>query len=407
MEKKNLQILIETVTRCGGNCSGCALSSSERMSKSDFNFTDFSRNAKNVNSYITSLIDSGSEFESISVFLGQGDHFLIEEDLIPRFVEVCNEIIPNSLKSKTVILISASAIGKEKDIARKMDLFHKCSIANGLPFFIQVVFDPKKMFSTINFSETYIKNILCFKNTCGMTELTINLGNDVYENMTPNEFCQWVISHGIAHVEFNWVFNKQTKFMWNSSAKNMLNWLIELLILNSENHFFEINFVPYMARLFKFKGAPIDIVLEKLVSDLEENIYIDSNGNFIHSQAGLISNLIPVSERMMETKNESTINIGKKIITKFFKNSTCASCDYKNICMLSGATTWLDSSPHKNKCPYDLYKFMTFLEKYISNNGELAETIFDQNPVQDESLIVENNNIFTYFENKITKKIED
>ena len=123
MKHKNIQILLETTVRCGGNCSGCALSSSERMEKVDFDFFTFKTNANKINKLLHEKISINGveEIESVTIFLGQGDHFLMALNEIERFVDICSQIVPQELKHKSVILITASAIGKEAQIKEKMD----------------------------------------------------------------------------------------------------------------------------------------------------------------------------------------------------------------------------------------------------------------------------------------------
>ena len=100
---KNLQILLETMTRCGGNCSGCALSSVERM-VSVFDIDNFITKTQQVKIILEK--EDYKEIESITVFLGQGDHFLIEESIIDKFMFYAEKMIPDELKKKTVVFIT-------------------------------------------------------------------------------------------------------------------------------------------------------------------------------------------------------------------------------------------------------------------------------------------------------------
>lgn len=199
---RNLQILVETMTRCGGNCSGCALSSVERMA-STFDLNGFIEKTNEVYKILSN--ESNKNIESISVFLGQGDHFLIDEKMIDQFMFHAAKMIPDELKKRTVVFITASAIGKNEQIKKKMDLFYEYSLKYQLPFFVQVVFDPKKMKITEKFQDIYIKNILYFKEKCGMTEVTVNIGEDILNHLTPQEFHNFIIKYQFKHIEMNWV----------------------------------------------------------------------------------------------------------------------------------------------------------------------------------------------------------
>lgn len=398
---KNLQILVETMTRCGGNCSGCALSSVERM-VSTFDLDNFKIKTQQVRKMLES--HKQQEIESVTVFLGQGDHFLIEEQLIDQFMLHASEMIPDELKRKTVVFITASAIGKHEQIVKKMDLFYEYSLKHNLPFFIQVVFDPKKMKSTPKFQEIYIKNILYFKEKCGMTEVTVNIGEDILKHLTPIEFHDWIIKYKFKHIEMNWVINQFTYGMWKGIYTDMMQWMLDWLDIYLKEPVYEINFIPFMGRQLLYKEKPILKSLNQIEDSLNQNIYIDSNGTVFRGQMGLISNLTPFSERLEGNDKPITAN---QIVSKFLKRESCSDCEYMTTCALSGVASWLnyDTEQKEEECPWDVKKFLQYFEEKIleakRNDRCFIETRFDKNPVQNTILLKENNATNTYFEEKI------
>lgn len=398
---KNLQILVETMTRCGGNCSGCALSSVERM-VSTFDLESFKLKTEQVKNMLDK--HNPEEIESATVFLGQGDHFLIEEKLIDQFMFYASEMIPEQLKRKTVVFITASAIGKHEQIVKKMDLFYEYSLKHNLPFFIQVVFDPKKMKSTPKFQEIYIKNILYFKQKCGMTEVTVNIGEDILNHLTPTEFHEWIKKYKFKHIEMNWVINQFTYNMWKNIYKDMMQWMLDWLEVYLKEPVYEINFIPFMGRQLLSKEKHILKSVNEIEESLNQNIYIDSNGTVFRGQMGLISNLTPFSERLEGNNKPITAN---QIVSKFLKRESCSDCEYMTTCALSGVASWLnyDTEQAENECPWDVKKFLQYFEEKIleakRNDRCFIETRFDKNPVQNEILIKENNATNTYFEEKI------
>lgn len=414
MSQKNIQILIETMTRCGGNCSGCALSSLERMTKSDIDFITFNEQKQATHDYLNEY--NANDVESVSIFLGQGDHFLMQDFEIEQFVLHCSELVPTDMKHKTVIFITASAIGKHETIRYKMDLFYKYSLLYEIPFFIQVVFDPKKMLVTDKFKDIYLKNILYFKEKCGMTELTINLGQDLYEYITPKMFHDWIVEHGFKHVEMNWVINQETHKMWINSAEKMFDWLEQWLSIYKNDKKYEINFIPFLGRSFIDKNINFMDMKEKIHNAFKENLYIDTQQNLLLCQMGLISNLTPMSERLVTNTNklhnleilahEQTTKVMKSIL----KNQTCNSCEYKNICASSGSTSWFPYNSqvnNKNECPWNIKKFLSFFENnFVQEHDILGNTIFHKNPVQNTSLQKENNAVYTYFEDTINNTFD-
>lgn len=407
MQLKNIQILLETITRCGGNCSGCALSSLERMTKSSIDFDKFTTQQLATHKHLSQYVES--QVESISIFLGQGDHFLMDDLEIEPFVELCSKIVPDNMKHKTVIFITASAIGKNDTIRYKMDLFYEYSIKYEIPFFIQVVFDPKKMLITDNFRKIYLENILYFKQKCGMTELTLNLGEDLYQYISPQMFHDWILEHGFKHVEMNWVINNTTHLMWKNSAEKMFEWLEQWLTIYKNQKLYEINFIPFLGRSFLDKDISFMDMKEKINNILKENLYIDNNDNVFLCQMGLISNLTPMGERLIKNNNklEDVEILAQKETTKvmrnILKNPVCNSCEYQNICATSGSTAWFSYKDNESsECPWNIKKFLKFFENnFVDNNDSLGETIFHKNPVQSDNIMKENNATHLYFENNI------
>lgn len=398
---KNLQILVETMTRCGGNCSGCALSSLERM-VSSFDLDNFILKTQQVRSMLDK--HNAEEVESATVFLGQGDHFLINEKQIDQFMLHAARMIPEELKRKTVVFITASAIGKHEQIVKKMDLFYEYSLKYNLPFFIQVVFDPKKMKTTPKFQEIYIKNILYFKQKCGMTEVTVNIGEDILNHLTPQDFHDFIKKYNFKHIEMNWVINQFTYSMWKNIYQDMMQWMIEWMEIYLQDPVYEINYIPFMGRHLLHKEKPILSSLEQIETSLNHNIYIDSEGTLFRGQMGLISNLTPFSERLEKNNKPITAN---QIVSKFLKRESCSDCEYMTTCALSGVASWLNypTEQPENECPWDIKKFLQYFEYKIleAKKGDTCfiQTRFDKNPVQHSKLIQENNATNTYFEEKI------
>lgn len=407
LEKRNIQILLETMTRCGGNCSGCALSSVERMD-TRFDFDNFLHKTQLV--YQELLKVNVEEVESITLFLGQGDHFLMSDKEIPAFMEACSKMIPVHLKSKTLLFITASAIGKSEQIKYKMDLFYNKSLEYEMPFFIQVVFDPKKININPKFKEIYINNILYFKEKCGMTEVTVNLGEDLLNYISPLEFHQWIKEYKFKHIEMNWVTNQFTYPMWKSIYNDMFSWLKQWLLIYKEDPIYEINFIPFLTRYFKKKELSPISIHKDITQTFEDNLYIDYQGQFFPSQMGMISNLTPFGQRIVEYHSKTPEQMSQQVIGSFLKKNNCMDCEFQSVCALSGNTSlfnYKENNHETNECPWNIKDFLLFFEKEIVNDErDLSCTIFDKNPVQSDLIKKDNNDTFVYFEETKAKQLE-
>lgn len=428
-EKRNIQILIETMTRCGGNCSGCALSSVERM-ETTFDFDNFLSKTKLIRQQLDNV--NINETESITIFLGQGDHFLIDNKDISPFMSACSQMIPDILKSKTVVFITASAIGKARHIREKMDLFYDYSVQYQLPFFIQVVFDPKKMKLNKKFQDIYIHNILYFKEKCGMTEVTVNMGEDLLEHMTPVEFHDWIKTYQFKHIEMNWVTNQFTHTMWKRIYKDMYAWLEQWITIYLQDPVYEINFLPFLSRHLLLQDVSLMKMQSRIENSLRDNLYIDYQGNFFPSQMGLISNLTPFGQRVSSIsyknnyvdkylqdnvqnltktikissikhisehnkdidKNDLSKNLdyqeqlnilnnklSRKIISSLLRKEACSQCEFQSVCAISGITPLFDYQDNQNddECPWNVKSFLIFFKDIMNNKGDEIDRLRENN----------------------------
>lgn len=426
MVKQNntIQILLETMTRCGGNCSGCALSSVERMD-TVFDYEHFINNSKVVKNKLLSF--DSSEIEAATIFLGQGDHFLMPENNIEGFVKHCAEMIPDSFKNKTVVFITASAIGKEEVIRKKMDLFYQYSIKYNIPFFIQTVFDPKKIRLTKKFKDIYLRNILYFKEKCGMTEITVNLGQDLIDYISPLEFHNWIKEHEFNHIELNWVINQFTFEMWKKSYNNMHQWLKEWLLIYRQDAVYEINFLPFIARHFKWKDVPLLHMNRVIQNEFNHNFYYDYAGNEFLCQYGFVSNLTPFGNRLESNTKTNSNRLSKKVLGSLMKNNKCSTCEFKSVCSISAIESsfdlWNQFKKEDNEigdCPWNVYEFMHFFQTEIldfisenPNKEHIIQTTFTKNPIQNKDILLEHhdgdvdNMTFEYFDECRLKRIEN
>ncbi len=402
IEKRDIQFVIENITQCGGNCSGCALSSSERMNNESYSLNKLLYNLSLFHQYIESL----DSIESVSLFLGQGDHFLLSDiDLEEMVIHICESFKNKNIKDKTVIFLTASAIGKHQDIVRKMDLIYKIAKNYQTTMFIQVVFDPKKYQShNIDFRKTYLENILYFKKTCGMAELTINIGEDFIAYLSPLDFHQLMIDNQINHVEINWVLNKNTLEMWKKHHLKMYDWLYEFICLNINEHQYEINFLPFLERAFKKMDIEGIDMIHLLGPMLQNHVYLNQNSTYSFGLPGLFSNFTLMKERSNDLiffknhqiKLSETETLSKKIYQKMMKNKDCITCSFKNTCIMIGSHQW-NHFVGNFDCHWSLQQFLNKI--YELNQKNNFNTKFNVNPYT-KGISLKNNQDYQYFKNQ-------
>jgi hypothetical protein len=375
MKLLSFQIGVETFTRCGGACEGCALTSAERLS-GEVSFENLEKQIQEAKNFVANTLkEEEAEVEAITVFFGQGDHFLLEEAQLLALFEKMSQAWPLGWQSKTTFLMTASAVTKAEHLRLKAKAVNDLSKRLGLNWFVQVVFDPKKLTATPSFSSTYLENILFLKQLFSMVELTVNLAKDVADHMSPREFHAWVKEHEIKHVEFNWVMRKELAPLWEKDLDDVWQWLRELVLASQEEKVYEINFIPWMAKRLKDAGH---VLLD------ERAIYITQEGVPLAAQVGPIGNVSPFRDRL-ET---SMVNAHKEKIEviKAFNRKACATCEYSKLCQINGVYPWKQTLPNHTDagCTLGLKNWYDFLNPILKEKE--GRTIFDKNPTPHQDI---------------------
>lgn len=408
--KLSFQVGIETSTRCGGNCEGCALDAQERYEIKSFNTDFFREQLTKAIGWINAQLEEGgiSSPEAITTFFGQGDHFLMPDEDILALESVVNELWPKEWRPQTVFFLTASAVTNQELLKRRakslreMGLSHKCN------WFIQVVFDPKKLNATKDFGVIYLENILFLKETYKMVELTVNLAEDITNHMSALDFHEWVKKHKIKHVEFNLVVRKDLSEMWKTGLPKVWSWLKELMSYAWHDGVYEVNFMPWTTRrLVKLNESK---ELCKSVDIGERVLYITGENKEIPSQVGPIGNVSPFYERGFKDEMAKEDKLFISASRFFATKKPCFECEYKAICADGGVFPWTQLMPkvYAEGCPWGLADWYSHLQSLIEKEkGYRGQTIFDKNPIPSDELRVDSSQATnTYFEQKVTKNFD-
>lgn len=376
MKSLSHQIAIETTTRCGGDCAGCALTSMERMDPSGLQKEVFTRQ---LNLAIEQIKKTGRPIDAISIFFGQGDHFLMSEAELVDMAKAVGEAWPDEWKARTVFFITASAVTKQELLKIRAKALRVEGIKNRCNWFVQVVFDPKKFLSSKKFAKTYLENIQFLKNEFTMAELTVNLSGEVPDTMSPAEFHAWVLEHQFKHVEMNWVAREALRDMWVKDTEKTWAWLMEWTRLAWMERRYEINYMPWTLK--RFNG--------QLTLD-EEATYITGDAVLLPAQVGPIANVTPLVDRL--TKDLDTSKMMREKTKTFATRMPCATCDRNKMCAESGVFGLTQFMPKvvEGACPWGVKGWWDFITTLMRDAEDVdGGTVFDKNPAAHESLLME------------------
>lgn len=402
----NLNLGVETMLQCGGSCAGCVLSSMERTTPASFDTWAIARRLEFVRAWLDARLAQGGECESITVFFGPGDHFLLPDEDLKALVRLAALTIPDRLKARTTCFVSASAVGKTPAILAKTEMLYHEAQRHGLPFFVQTVFDPQKYLHKPRFAPIYLDNIQGFRERFGMTEIAINLSGDVPQAMSPDVFHAWMQQEGFRHVEFAWLPTGRNVASMRSSAGTVVEWLLNVVRHALTEPAYEINLVPLLARAMLERGTPLNstgpregLSEHELVAVMQDQIYVDAQGGAQPALAGVVGNQLPVHPRGQDggvsADQPFDPNIWQRmlhhtaraILRTFLARRPCAGCAWKSLCARHGAFQAIGVASAEgllgpSNCPFDFNGLLDGLrELFDAQPAWPSTTRFDRNPV--------------------------
>lgn len=330
------RFVVETMSFCQGNCSGCFFSESERVGGSFMNSNDL----KKVVSFI---MNKARGMSDVSINFGQGDHLAIKDSEWDDFLfhmKQFKEISP-------LITVSTSAIEKTEVVKKRVDQLHDLAIQEQMKIFFAVVLDPKKL-EHQTFKNRYVENINYMRSKFGVIDLTINVGEDTLKHMPPDKLDSFLIEHKFRHLELNLIPTVNTVYKFSAVYKDILNWFIKLRELSVNKPYLVYHHYQFNYMQNKMESLPLMMIKKELLTSLLGNFYIDSDLNVSSILYGYTGNAVPITrktgyavnrhidgfcdEEFKREQNKLALNLSKPIFT----DKSCSSCKYNKLCVMSG-----------------------------------------------------------------------
>jgi hypothetical protein len=390
--RNELKINVENMVRCGGSCSGCILSVSERVHGSVWPQETFDRATAFVQAFVADHIASGTPFHEISVAFGQGDHFLLDASDADRIVRWAAELNPG----RVVGFITASAIGKRERIQRSVDAWAEAMHRYGQALNVDMVLDPTKV-SIDAFSPIYADNISYIKKTFGDFDLNINVGPDTPNAVSPESLRAFVTENGFSRLTLNLVPLPGMAGAFASEWQAISDWLMGCLDVWRPEHGYDLNFCPTIAPLIEGANQKLlDQGLRTSLAFVEERlsreIYIDGEGRVSHTQAGFGD--MPLSHRFgfeplfdIDVPKEQAAAAAKgsakrfstQIASWFAAKAECTDCRFLHVCPKIGAIAIGKSMSGRfagSGCPTGLKPMLEGIERFMADGSDLATTCY-------------------------------
>lgn len=331
------RFVVETMSFCQGNCSGCFFSEAERVGGSFVKSSDLKKIVKFI-------LDKAQGMSDVSINFGQGDHLAIKNHEWDDLLFHMKQFKPIS----PLITVTTSAIERTDLVKKRVDDLHALAIKEDMKIFFAVVLDPKKLEHN-SFKDRYIENINYMRNKFGFIDLTINVGQDTLEYMPAEKLKNFMLEHKFRHLELNLIPTINTVYKFSTVYKDILKWFVDFRNISVNQPYFVYHHYHFNYMNNKLYTLPDLMIKKELYESLLGNFYIDAQLNVSSILYGYTGNAIPISEKTgyalnrhiddfddLEFKKEQN-KIAIALSKSIFTDKQCASCKYKKVCVMSGA----------------------------------------------------------------------
>lgn len=348
-----LQVQIDDVYACLGQCTGCVLSSDERKGKTPDMPDDV------LDLAISRLVDHASAMrplKRVNVTFAIADHILMGADYMRRIHAQGSRIVragaPSSMDYSGVFF-TTSLVGKPKRVM-KMLLEVRDGIENDVPFIPLVVLDGRVVNAT-KFGAQWREMVLYAKELFGKIDLNTNLSVDAISMMSPEELMAFAADNGFDDVTVNWTPTLMNARATLSDNAGMASWLLAFDELVRARGDITTGYGQYLDRVVEnavatrgYDGASdmMDYVSAVVPETIRKSVEIDHHGNLLakFEAVGDIPHAARHGFPALGHLSEGSINeILARSQPSMLRNvirqhagGECVDCEYNAVCGVTG-----------------------------------------------------------------------
>ncbi|MBV6633063.1 MAG: hypothetical protein KI792_08535 [Alphaproteobacteria bacterium] len=241
---RELQIQIDDVYSCPGNCAGCVLSADERRTRNpDMSTRVLDLTYERLDRYIPQL----DNLSYINLTYGIGDHMRMPLEYLKNLHERGADLLERHGYDgpKNAVFFSTSLIGKAKNLMP--DLEALADHDRRVKFLPIAILDPALLYNK-NFGEVYEGNISRTKALFGQVDLAINLSEEAITRITPRELHDFAVMNDFDEVTVNWVPTRMNIAQTAQCIETLADWLIEFESIATKHDRISSSFAPVLTR---------------------------------------------------------------------------------------------------------------------------------------------------------------
>lgn len=278
-----LQIQIDDVYACLGQCAGCVLTPEERKTMS----ADMSEEvlALTIERLKEHAAASGP-LKRVNLTFGIADHLLIGVDYMRRIHALGSAVIEAgkpSDRDHSAVFFTTSLVGKPASVIAMLRET-RARLEGDVPFIPLVVLDGR-LIKAAKFGPMWREMVLAAKELFGKVDLSTNLSTDAVGCMSPEELALFASRNGFDEVTVNWAPTIRNAQGTLGDTTAVANWLLEFDRLAERQHALTTSFRPVIARtvdsiMCRDGHAPslINAVEEIVPETIRKSIEIDHLG---------------------------------------------------------------------------------------------------------------------------------
>lgn len=241
-----LQIQIDDVYACLGQCAGCVLTPEERKTMS----ADMAPEMLDL--AISKLKDHAASvgpLKRVNVTFGIADHLLIGVDYMQRLHALGSSVIKAGQPSDTAhsaVFFTTSLVGKPQSVIAMLRET-RARMEGDVPFIPLVVLDGR-LIKAAKFGPMWKEMVLAAKELFGKVDLSTNLSTDAAGCMSPEELALFASRNGFDEVTVNWAPTLRNAGGTLDRPEKIADWLLEFDRLAESRHALTTSFRPVIAR---------------------------------------------------------------------------------------------------------------------------------------------------------------
>lgn len=241
-----LQIQIDDVYACLGQCAGCVLTPEERKTMS----ADMSDETLALTiSRLKEHAAASGPLKRVNLTFGIADHLLIGVDYMQRMHALGSSVIEAgnpSDREHSAVFFTTSLVGKPASVIAMLRET-KARLEGDIPFIPLVVLDGR-LIKAAKFGPMWKEMVIAAKELFGKVDLSTNLSTDAVSCMSPEELALFAARNGFDEVTVNWAPTVRNARGTLENTSAIADWLLEFDQLAERRHSLTTSFRPVIAR---------------------------------------------------------------------------------------------------------------------------------------------------------------